>query len=94
MNLDALIRAVLSAPSYGLLLATVFCFSAGYGVRFWISRRRFYRRNVYGREIFVSFSSMWINVTLEKILGLLAFLCVSLGWLLAAATASAFFYGR
>lgn len=94
MNLDALIRAVLAAPFNGLLLATVVCFAVSYGLRFWISRRRFYRRNGYGREIYASYSSMWLHLTLDKVFGFLSFLCFSLGWLLAMAAASAFFSGR
>ncbi|QEC73586.1 hypothetical protein FSB73_19875 [Arachidicoccus ginsenosidivorans] len=55
----------------------------GIAIKYFVKRRRFYRRNQYGMEVYKNFASASANGCLNKLASLLGTACILIGILLS-----------
>jgi len=51
----------------------------GWGIKYWLNRRRFYRRNAIGVEIFKSYENMRLTAMLENLAWLIGNILITIG---------------
>lgn len=66
-----------------MLVFGIITFILGIALRYWINRRRFYRRNVAGKETFSSYEKAVIVRILEKFGKLIAWVFILFGLLMS-----------
>ncbi|MRJ09338.1 molybdenum ABC transporter permease [Ornithobacterium rhinotracheale] len=69
-----------------MLVFGIITFILGIALRYWINRRRFYRRNVAGKETFSSYEKAVIVRILERFGKLIAWAFILLGLLMSIAS--------
>ena len=62
-------------------LAAAFFFIVGMGIRYWRGRRRFYRRNKAGMQVFINYHRSLLMIWLESCALFLSALCLFLALL-------------
>lgn len=66
-----------SVQLYGFIVLAV-----GAAIRYWIGRRRFYRRGVGGLQQFSTYNKALANTFFERVMGLMALLLIVFGMFL------------